>query len=116
MQGADEDSLRHYFKSRAGSNLGIEPRAISHGLADALAEHRCHTPRGRAGGEPPRLEHDDTAALQPWSLEQHERDEGRLAGTGRRLQHRGAMPGQRSDDAWRRFRDRQPRSPGGKIR
>ena len=42
-----------------GPDLGVEPHAIAHGLADRFAQGRRHAPRGGARRQPPRLLHDD---------------------------------------------------------
>ncbi len=115
LQGADQNALGHHFDPRAGSDLRIEPRAISDSLAHTLAKHGRHPACGRAGGEPPRLQHDNAPMLQPGCAEQRQRHQGGFAGAGRRLQHCGAVVGQCGGDARQGFRDRQPRLPESEI-
>ena len=73
--------------------VSAETRAVhAHGIADRaadlLAEQLGHAARGGAGGEPARLEQQDPAAAEPGRVEQRQRHQRRLAGAGRRHQHR----------------------------
>ena len=50
---------------------------------------------GGARGEPARLEHDELSARGPRLVKQRERHTRRLAGAGRRDQHRARLPAER---------------------
>ena len=62
---------------------------FSDGFSDALAKRVGHPFRAGTRRDPPWLQHDDLLAGRPRRIEQRQRDARRLAGAGRRHQHRG---------------------------
>ena len=65
----------------------FQAHAVAHGFAGRFAQRRRHARRHRARREPARLEHHDLAAAQPRFIEQRNRNNGALAGAGRRFHH-----------------------------
>jgi hypothetical protein len=79
---------------------------VTDGVARLLAEQRRHAPGRGTGGEPAGLEeHDPPPSLQPRRVEQGEWDQRRLAGAGRRHQHRAAGRLQRKHEIGKDLRD-----------
>ncbi|MCQ0014083.1 hypothetical protein LUX39_10130 [Actinomadura madurae] len=77
----------------AGAGTGLAAHGDADPATDALAEQPGHAAGGGAGGEAPRFQHEHlpgggrAAEGEPG---EGERDQGRLAGAGRRGQHRRA--------------------------
>ena len=106
------DTLKHgIFDNAPGENtfgddfdpgLARDFRAEAHpqadGFADPFAEIVRHALGGGARGEPPRLEHQDTARpvrrLRPLFRREHERHPRRFAGAGWRHQDGGIIGAQ----------------------
>ena len=84
LQHAREHAFGDDLDARALAHSRLEPHAVADGVADALAERRGHALGDGARREPARLEHDEPLAARPRLLEQRERDDGALAGAGRR--------------------------------
>ena len=87
------------FDPRRARHFRAEPDPVADGLADAFAQRLCHPLGAGAGGDPPRLQHDDFPVCSPWRVEQRQWHPRGLAGAGRRHQHGGVAA---------RKRDRQP--------
>jgi hypothetical protein len=62
---------------------------------DVVAHEVRHPPSGRSGRHATGFEDHDPIVAQPRLVEQAQRDDGGLPGTGGRLQHREANAGQR---------------------
>jgi len=57
-----KDAFGDDLDARRAANAGLAADAKPDGVTDALVTQLGHSPSGRACGEPPRLEHDDTLA------------------------------------------------------
>ena len=86
-----EQALGHDLQPGARGDLALEPHLVADGLAHRLAAAAGDVRGAAARGEPPRLEHDDLAPLEPGRVEKSRRDAGRLAAPGRRHEHRAAV-------------------------
>ena len=95
MQLAQEQAVGHHLDPGLRADLGVEADAVADRLAHRLPQHRRHPAGSGAGGEAPRLQHQDLAALQPTGLQQGQRHAGGLARTRRGLEHGGAAAVQR---------------------
>ena len=84
LQHAREHAFGDDLDSRALADARLEPHAVAHSLAGALAERGRHALGDGARREAARLEHDDPFAVRPCLLEQRERHDGALAGARRR--------------------------------
>ena len=84
--------------------------AVSDGLPQALTQERRHATGRGPGREPSRLEHDDSAALEPWFAQKRERHTGGLAGAWRRLKHRPSAAAERIPQCGQDLLDREPRT------
>ena len=87
-------SLGHHFDAGGGADSGFQADAITDGLTHRLAEQL-----GQAFGcgprrQPPRLQQNDLLSCQPVAVQQRQRHQSGLAGTGRRLQHHTGVRGQ----------------------
>jgi hypothetical protein len=82
-----EHPLGDHLDAGLGRDLGLHPHAVAHGLAHRFAQGLGHPFGGGAGGQAPRLQHDDLASGQPAGVEQPQRHDRGLAGPGRRHQH-----------------------------
>ena len=95
LQHPQEQAVGHDLDAGARADLGIEPHAIAHRLADLLAERSRHAPRRGARRQTPRLLHHDLSAGEPRRVEQRQRHARRLACARRRHQHGRVAPFQR---------------------
>ena len=101
LQQPRQHPFGDHLDARGARYPGVEPHAIAHGVADALAQQRRHASRDRARRQPARFEHQDLAAVCEFFLQQRQRHQRALAGAGRRLQHRVAMPAKGSAQRYR---------------
>ena len=104
---AREHAFGDDLDPRARRDQALQPHAQADRLADRLAERRGHARRRGARGEPARLEHDDLARGGEGFVEQRQRHARRLAGAGRRDQHRARPGGERGDEPRQGVVDRQ---------
>ena len=102
-----ENSFGNEFDPRPARNFGPEAHPQAHRVADALVKRRRHALRGRARGEPARLEHQDAAVFRPIFAGENKRHPRGLAGPGRRHQHRRMMRAQRRRQLRQRGVDRE---------
>ncbi len=107
LQSARQDALGHYLDARRSADAGFEPRAVAHELprlrARKLRQSSCHGARR----DPARLQHDDALVrAEPGLVQQRERNDGALARTRRRLEHRVAMRPQGRSQCGQRVEDR----------
>ena len=86
LQPADEQAGGDHLDAGRGAAPAVPADAVADPAADGLTQQRGHPARGGAGGDPAWLG-DDDAPRQ--GAGQRERDERRLAGAGRRHEHRG---------------------------
>ena len=110
---AREHALGHDLDAGPPRHLGAEAHAIADGVADRLAERRRHARGGGAGGEPPRLQHDDFLARGPRLRGEHQRHPRGLAGARRRHQHGGVARAQRGRQLRQRGVDGKRRGHAG---
>ncbi len=89
-----QDAFGDDFDAGARGGLVLEADAISHRLANRLAQLARHELRRAAGRHAARLQHHDLAAGQPRRVQQRQRHLGGLAGAGRRFQHQPRMRGE----------------------
>ena len=106
LQQAQEQAVGDDLDAGARADPGVEAHAVAHGLAHGLAQAGRHAARGGAGGQAPRLLHDDPAPLQPGRVEQRQRDARGLAGAWRGHEHGGIAGSQRLFQARQGFIDR----------
>jgi hypothetical protein len=106
---AREHALGDDLDARPAADLGPEPHAQAHGVADLLAERSGHAVGGGAGGEAARLEQDQLPPVRPGLAEERQRHPRRLAGAGRRHQHGADARGQRRRQVGQGVVDRQGR-------
>ena len=92
LQAAHQQALGDHLDPRLGRDRGVQAGAEADRAAERFTQQRGHARGGGAGGEPARLQHQDLAALPPGRVEQGQRHQRRLAGTGRGDQH-GIAPG-----------------------
>ena len=109
---AREDTLGDDLDAGVARDLRAEADAVADGVADALAERLRHPFGAGAGGDAPRLQHDDLFALQPRRIQQRQRHPRGLAGARRRHQHRGIAARQRLRDVAEHVVDREGRVEG----
>ncbi len=106
-----QDALGEHLDPGAWPHLGFAPDAEADRLPDAFAEQRGH-PAGRgAGGEAPRLEHQDPPPPEPVGGPERERDQRRLPRPGGRLQHGDGSAAEHALQLRQDGRDRQ----GGRV-
>ena len=92
---AGEKTFGHDEDAGVPAEAALHAHGVADGPADLLADHRCHAPRGGARGQSPWLEDQDAPALRPFLLGEDEGNQRRLAGAGRRYEHRVRAVGQR---------------------
>jgi hypothetical protein len=91
LQHAGEHALGDHLDARGTRDFGVQAHAVADGCPDCFPERVRHARRHRAGGEPARLEHEETPVRCPRLAQQHQRHHGALAGPRRGLEHRGAL-------------------------
>jgi hypothetical protein len=73
LQAADQQPLRYHLDPRAGGMRAVEPgREADRAARRALPHQLRHAPRGGAGRDAPRLQHQDLLAVCPGLLHQHQ--------------------------------------------
>jgi hypothetical protein len=107
LQHAGEDALGHDFDAGFRRDLVLEADAVTHGLADRLAQLPGHEAGSGARGDAARFQHHDLAALQPIRIQQRQRHLRGLARARRRFQHQPRMPRQRGMDLRQQIGDRE---------
>jgi hypothetical protein len=90
LQHARQDALGHDLDARPRTDAGVEPHAIADRFADRLTERCRHACSDCAGRNAARFKDDQAAIARPGFVEQGERYDGTLAGTGRCDQYGGA--------------------------
>ncbi len=89
---AREDALGHHLHPGARGHFRPEADPEAHPAAHLLAQRLRHAVGDGAGGDAPRLQHEDLARPGPGLLHQDQRHPRRLAGPRRRHDH-GARAG-----------------------
>ena len=87
LQHTRQDTLGNDFDPGVPTDLRFQSHAVADGVARLFVAQTCHTPGGRARGNPSRLEHQNLAFGEPGFVEQCQRHDCSLAGTRRRLEH-----------------------------
>ncbi len=120
LQHAREDPLGDDLDPRLAPDSRIQPRAVACAPADRFAEQLRDAGRDRACRQAPRLQHDELAPGEPSRIEQRERHDRALAGSGRRLQQDPAAARERRRERRQGLADRQLRQRaarrGGRAR
>jgi len=93
LQHAGQDAFGDNLDPRASGHPILEADAVTHRPAHRFAELLCHEARGRACGDPARLQHQDLACAKPVRPQQRQRHLGGLACAGRRFQHQACVRG-----------------------
>ena len=109
---AGEHALGDDLDAGAPRHLGAEADAVADGVADRFAQRLRHALGGGAGRQPPRLQHQDLPVRRPGLAGEHQGNPRRLAGAGRRDQHRDGSLRQRGRECGQRGVDRQRRREG----
>ena len=104
---AGEDAFGDHLDAGPGRDAALQAHAEADGLADRLPEGLGHAGRGRARGQPARLEQDELAARGPRFVKQRQRRDGRLARSRRRHDHGRRPRRERGPDRRQRLLDRQ---------
>ena len=101
-----QDALGDHLDARRRADPAFVAGLVADGLADRLTEQLGHTTGCGPRRQPAWLEHHDAAAVEPGLVEQCERDEGGLAGPGRRDEHGGSGRAEGATQVGDRLRDR----------
>ncbi len=96
----------------APRHLGAEADAVADGVADPFAQRLRHALGGGACREPARLQHENLLVRRPGLAGEHQRNPRRLAGAGRRHQHRDGSSRQHGREFRQGGVDRQRRAKG----
>ncbi len=92
LEPLEQHTRGHDLHPRAPPHGPLPAYREAHALAGPLAQQPRHPPRRRTRRDPPRLgHHDPPRRTVPDQPRQHQRHQGRLAGTGRRHQDGGAV-------------------------
>ncbi len=94
LQPAGEDPLGDHLDAGGLRDPALVADSVADRLSHPLAALFRHKARGVAGGQPPRLEHEDGAPGQPRLVEEGRRHPGSLAGAWGRLKDRRRMGGE----------------------
>ena len=116
LQTAREDALGEHFDAGFRRHLAVEADAVADGLSRRLAEQVRHASASGARRQPPRFEHQNGTAGDPWLVQQREGNVGGLAGAGWRLQHHGRMRGEGLAQLGQGIVNRQPVHGGESTR
>ena len=113
LQALDEDPLGHHQDPGLGTRLALEAHLVAHLAAERPAAFLGHPAGGGAGGDPPRLEHDDLLAAADPRGEQGRGNAGRLPRAGGRDEHGRGPLAQRRDQLGQDLVDGERRGHGG---
>ena len=95
LQPADQQPFGHHLHPRRGGPCAIQPRGKADGVAEFLPQQRGHAARGGTGRHAAGFQDQDFLVARPVLPHQHQRDDRRLAGAGRRDQDSIRSGGQR---------------------
>ena len=107
LEHLDEDALGDDQQAGRRSGPAVEAHVVADLAADRPAALLRDAPGGGAGGDPPRLEHDDSALAREPGVEQRRRHARGLAGAGGRHEHRRRRGPHGDDDLGEDLVDRQ---------
>ena len=97
LQPAEQDAFGHVANARAEGGSVIKTNLVADFLAGPAPAFPRHTRGNRAGGDAAGLQHGDLFVLRQAGVEQHLRHLCRLAGAGRRDEHKPVARIQRFD-------------------
>ena len=95
LEHAGEYAFGDDLDARVTADLGVEPSAVAHRLADGFFEQLRHTVRDRPGGQPARLEHENLFLTEPGAVQDRERDHRTFSGAWRSHQQYPRVMSQR---------------------
>ena len=95
LEATGQDPVGHHLDASGAPDPPFVPGPVADRRTDGLAQQVGHAVGRGSGGESAGFEHDDPLVGEPRLVEQPERHDGGLAGSGWSVEHRVAGIGQR---------------------
>ena len=115
LKASQQQAFGDDFDAGLGRAGAVQAGAVADGFPDGFATEESHAGGGGASGEAARFQHQDAAVAPPWGVEQRERHNGGLAGTGRSNEHGVAAGVQRGEQGRERVGDGEVFGHGDRV-